>query len=110
MTNEFEAAGNMIYQGLFADPQVVLGGSEGVAMSNKIENLKTLAKNYTMQVLASGESAVSGWANYIRSIKEAGYMEVYTYYDTVGTLSFQSNFDENIKSSTWMHANNEGLK
>ena len=33
MTNEFEAAGNMIYQGLFADPQVVLGGSEGVAMT-----------------------------------------------------------------------------
>ncbi len=107
MTREFEASGHMIYQGLFADPAQALGGLQGNEMKTKIENLKTLAKNFTMNVLSSGASTVSGWANYIKSLNDAGYMDVYNYYDTVGTLSFQSKFDSSIKSSTWMHESSE---
>lgn len=109
MTAAAEADGTMIYNGLFANPVDVLGKKDGTAMENKISQLKVLAETFTLNALASGATEVSGWDTYIRSIKDAGYMDVYNYYKTVGTISYQSQYNEAIKSSTWMHANNSKL-
>ncbi len=73
-----EVSNSYCYKGFFASTKEVLGKESG-EMDLKIHELEAIAKNFTTGFL-SYEKTESDWTNYIKSLQDAGYEDVYNYY------------------------------
>ncbi len=69
---------SICYKGFYSSTKDILG-KESNEMIKKITALQTIAKNFTVKFL-SHEASESDWTNYIKSLQDAGYDEVYSFY------------------------------
>ncbi len=67
------------YKGFFRSTKEVLG-RDSSEMDKKIATLKKIAKEYTIDFLC-GMQTEAGWTNYIKNLQDAGYDDVYAYYE-----------------------------
>ncbi len=66
------------YKGFYQSTKEVLG-KDSNDMEKKINALATIARQFTVDFLG-GKQTEAGWTNYIKSLQEAGYDDVYQYY------------------------------
>lgn len=96
--NSVNSNGSMVSVGFYMTPAEYIGGSEASVYENKISNLKTIAKNFTVDFL-SGKKTESDWTAYIKNLEEAGYNDVYEFYK-VASYGFSTTYDPNVESQT----------
>ncbi len=76
--SEAKENNSVCYKGFYKSTRELLGKDSG-DMTRKINHLQSLAMDFTLKFL-SDEANEAGWVNYIRSIQEAGYQDVYDFY------------------------------
>lgn len=95
---QVESTGSMVAQGLYRTPTEYLGAAEASSYDRKISTLSTLAKEFTVGFL-KGEKTEAHWDSYIKSLKDAGYNDVYEFYK-ISAYSFTGTYDPNVESQT----------
>ncbi len=94
--------GSQIDQGLYRTPSEYLGGSDAASYEQKISNLKSIAKDFTVGFL-KGEKTEAHWDSYIKSLTEAGYEDVYKFYKAAA-YGFTSTYDPAVESQTTINS------
>ncbi len=74
-----EANNTICYKGFYESTKTVLGKESG-DMDKKISALTSIARQFTVDFL-SGKQTEAGWTNYIKNLQDAGYDDVYAYYE-----------------------------
>ncbi len=96
-----EANNSICYKGFFDSTKTVLG-RDSSEMDKKIASLSSIAKQFTVEFLG-GKQTEAGWTNYIKNLQEAGYDEVYAYYE-LALKGCVTTTKEGVKSQTDVNA------
>ena len=97
-----DASNSYVYDGLYRTPTDYLGSKDGAEMETKMSNLKAIAKDFTIGFLGHTRSA-SDWDNYIKSLQEAGYDDVYEFYSRTA-YSFPTSYVDGVMSQSSVNA------
>ena len=90
--------GTLIEEGMYKTPAEYIGGSDATKYERQISDLKAIAKNFTVDFL-KGDKTSSDWTNYIKSLDEAGYKDVYEFYK-VASYGFSREYNPDVESQT----------
>lgn len=104
-TVDYNGTNTIIAPGFFPSASEVLSGSEASDMALKMESLKMLAKNFTIDFL-SGKKGENDWVAYTKSLKDAGIEEVYEFY-VHNAYSFTTKHKDGTKSMSDVLAANK---